>query len=338
MYFCRNKSAKKPLIWGLRCNMAIINSDINQAKIFLEQGNVIGIPTETVYGLAGNAFDIEAVTKIFEVKNRPNFDPLIVHTNSVERLKDFVHYLPEKALLLAQEFMPGPLTLLLPKHESIPDLVTSGLDSVAVRIPNHALTLELLANLDFPVAAPSANPFGYISPTSARHVEQQLGERIPFILDGGECQIGIESTIIGFENEEVIVFRKGGLAIEDIEKIVGKVSVNTHSSSNPKAPGMLKSHYSPKKDLLIFDKKTFDIDTQKERIGYLAFREYNINLPKENQLILSESGSYKEAAKNLFAFMRQLDAMEIEKIYVELLPEKDLGRAINDRLRRAAVK
>jgi L-threonylcarbamoyladenylate synthase len=318
--------------------MAIINSDINQAKIFLEQGNVIGIPTETVYGLAGNAFDIEAVTKIFEVKNRPTFDPLIVHTNSVERLKDFVKYLPSKALLLAQEFMPGPLTLLLPKQESIPDLVTSGLDSVAVRIPNHALTLELLANLDFPVAAPSANPFGYISPTSAQHVEQQLGERIPFILDGGECQIGIESTIIGFENEEVIVFRKGGLAIEDIEKIVGKVSVNTHSSSNPKAPGMLKSHYSPKKDLLIFDKKIFDKETQKERIGYLAFKEYNINLPKENQLILSKSGSYKEAARNLFAFMRQLDAMEIEKIYVELLPEIDLGRAINDRLKRAAVK
>jgi L-threonylcarbamoyladenylate synthase len=317
--------------------MAIINSDINQAKIFLEQGNVIGIPTETVYGLAGNAFDIEAVTKIFEVKNRPTFDPLIVHTNSVERLKDFVQYLPEKALLLAQKFMPGPLTLLLPKQESIPDLVTSGLDSVAVRIPNHALTLELLANLDFPLAAPSANPFGYISPTSAQHVEQQLGEKIPFILDGGECQIGIESTIIGFENEEVIVFRKGGLAIEDIEKVVGKVRVNTHSSSNPKAPGMLKSHYSPKKDLLIFDKKIFDKEIKKEQIGYLAFQEYNLFLPKNNQLILSESGSYKEAAKNLFAFMRQLDAMEIEKIYVELLPEIDLGRAINDRLRRAAV-
>jgi L-threonylcarbamoyladenylate synthase len=317
--------------------MAIINSDINQAKIFLEQGNVIGIPTETVYGLAGNAFDIEAVTKIFEVKNRPTFDPLIVHTNSVERLKDFVQYLPEKALFLAQKFMPGPLTLLLPKHESIPDLVTSGLDSVAVRIPNHALTLELLTNLDFPLAAPSANPFGYISPTSAQHVNQQLGEKIPFILDGGECQIGIESTIIGFENEEVIVFRKGGLAIEDIEKVVGKVRVNTHSSSNPKAPGMLKSHYSPKKDLLIFDKKVFEKETKKEQIGYLAFQEYNVNLPKSNQLILSESGSYKEAAKNLFAFMRQLDAMEIEKIYVELLPEIDLGRAINDRLRRAAV-
>jgi L-threonylcarbamoyladenylate synthase len=316
--------------------MAIINTDIQQAKVFLEQGNVVGIPTETVYGLAGNAFDIEAVTKIFEVKNRPTFDPLIVHTNSIERLAEFVQFIPEKALLLAQKFMPGPLTMLLPKHPSIPDLVTSGLDTVAVRIPNHPLTLELLANLAFPLAAPSANPFGYISPTSVQHVAKQLGEKIPYILDGGECQIGLESTIVGFENEEVIVYRKGGLAIEDIEKVVGKVRVNSHSSSNPKAPGMLKSHYSPRKDLLIFQGEKLDKDVDK--IGYLAFQKFNSNLPKENQLILSESGDYKEAAKHLFAYMRQLDSMNIDKIYVELLPEKDLGRAINDRLKRASVK
>ena len=316
--------------------MAIIGTDIQQAKTFLEQGNVIGIPTETVYGLAGNTFDIEAVTKIFEVKNRPTFDPLIVHTNSIERLSDFVQFIPEKASLLAQKFMPGPLTMLLPKHSSIPDLVTSGLDTVAVRIPNHPLTLELLQSLAFPLAAPSANPFGYISPTSAQHVAQQLGEKIPYILDGGECQIGLESTIVGFENEEVIVYRKGGLAIEEIEKIVGKIHVNAHSSSNPKAPGMLKSHYSPRKDLLIFQGEKFGNNS--DRIGYLAFQEYNVDIPRENQLILSKSGNYKEAAKHLFAYMRQLDSINIDKIYVELLPEKDLGRAINDRLKRAAVK
>ena len=316
--------------------MAIIGTDIHQAKEFLEQGNVVGIPTETVYGLAGNAFDIEAVAKIFEVKNRPTFDPLIVHANSLERLSEFVQYIPEKALLLAQKFMPGPLTMLLPKRSSIPDLVTSGLDTVAVRIPNHPLTLELLANLSFPLAAPSANPFGYISPTSAQHVANQLGDKIPYILDGGECQIGLESTIIGFENEEIIVYRKGGLAIEDIEKVVGKIRVNEHSSSNPKAPGMLKNHYSPRKDLLIFTGENFRNNI--EKIGYLAFRKLNPEIPKKNQLILSESGNYKEAAKNLFAYMRQLDGMNIDKIYVELLPEKDLGRAINDRLKRASVK
>ncbi len=316
--------------------MAIIGTDIHQAQLFLEQGEVVGIPTETVYGLAGNALDIEAVTKIFEVKNRPTFDPLIVHTNSIERLTKFVKFMPEKALLLAQKFMPGPLTMLLPKHHSIPDLVTSGLDTVAVRIPNHALTLELLSNLAFPLAAPSANPFGYISPTSAQHVAKQLGDKIPYILDGGECQIGLESTIMGFENEEVVVYRKGGLSIEEIEKIVGKIRVNSHSSSNPKAPGMLKSHYAPRKDLLLFQGGKFSEDVDK--IGYLSFQKFNSDIPKKNQLILSESGNYKEAARNLFAYMRQLDSMNIDKIYVELLPEKDLGRAINDRLKRASIK
>ncbi len=318
--------------------MAIISTDIQQAKLFLSKGEVVGIPTETVYGLAGNAFDIEAVSKIFEVKSRPTFDPLIVHTNSIERLREFVQYIPEKAQLLAQKFMPGPLTMLLPKHSSIPDLVTSGLDTVAVRIPNHPLTLALLAALDFPLAAPSANPFGYISPTSAQHVAQQLGDKIPYILDGGECQVGIESTIVGFENEEVIVYRKGGLAIEEIEKVVGRVQVIIHSSSNPKAPGMLKSHYAPRKEMFILDENNLKKEIQKARIGYLAFQQYNLNLPENNQLILSESGNYRESAKNLFAYMRALDAMDIDKIYVELLPEQDLGIAINDRLRRAAVK
>ncbi|MCU0471285.1 MAG: L-threonylcarbamoyladenylate synthase [Arcicella sp.] len=316
---------------------AIIGKDIQQAKAFLEQGNVVGIPTETVYGLAGNAFDIEAVTKIFEVKNRPTFDPLIVHTNNFERLSSFVQYIPEKAFWLAEKFMPGPLTMLLPKQSSIPDLVTSGLDTVAVRIPNHPLTLDLLNNLSFPLAAPSANPFGYISPTSAQHVAKQLGDKIPYVLDGGDCTVGIESTIVGFENDEVIVYRKGGLAIEEIEKVVGKIKVNAHSSSNPKAPGMLKSHYSPRKDLVIFTGEKFDRNITE--IGYLAFQEFNTQIPEENQLILSPSGDYKEAAKHLFAFMRQLDGQEnIEKIYVELLPEENLGRAINDRLRRAATK
>ncbi len=318
--------------------MAIIGTDIQQAKEFLLKSEVVGIPTETVYGLAGNAFDIEAVSKIFEVKNRPTFDPLIVHTNSIERLTEFVNYIPEKAKLLAQKFMPGPLTMLLPKHSSIPDLVTSGLDTVAVRIPNHPLTLALLAQLDFPLAAPSANPFGYISPTSAQHVANQLGDKIPYILDGGECQVGIESTIVGFENEEVIVYRKGGLAIEEIEKVVGKVQVISHSSSNPKAPGMLKSHYAPRKKMFILDNNNLKNEIQKDRIGYIAFQKYNVTLPQNNQLILSESGNYREAAKNLFAHMRALDAMDIDIIYVELLPEQDLGIAVNDRLRRAAAK
>lgn len=317
--------------------MAVIGKDIEQAIEVLKAGNVIGLPTETVYGLAGNAYNTEAITKIFTVKNRPTFDPLIVHTSSIERVHEFVKEIPEQAQLLAKHFMPGPLTLLLPKKEVISDLVTAGLETVAVRIPNHPLALELLQNLDFPLAAPSANPFGYISPTSAQHVDNQLGDKIKYILDGGECRVGIESSIIGFFNEEIVVLRKGGLAIEEIEAIVGKVRIEEHSSSNPKAPGMLKSHYAPRTRLVVIgDWLLVEKDTSK--IGYLGFDEFHPSISQENQLLLSPSGDLSEAAKNLFAYMRLLDAGGFDKIYTELLPEKGLGRAINDRIKRATTQ
>jgi L-threonylcarbamoyladenylate synthase len=317
--------------------MAIIGKNIEQAIEVLKAGDVIGLPTETVYGLAGNAYNTEAITKIFTVKNRPTFDPLIVHTSSIERVHEFVKEIPEQAQLLAKHFMPGPLTLLLPKKEVISDLVTSGLETVAVRIPNHPLALELLQNLDFPLAAPSANPFGYISPTSAQHVDNQLGDKIKYILDGGECRVGIESSIIGFFDGEIVVLRKGGLAIEEIEAIVGKVRIEEHSSSNPKAPGMLKSHYAPRTPLLVIgDWLMVEEDTSK--IGYLGFDKFSSIIPLENQLLLSEIGDLSEAAKNLFAFMRLLDARGFDKIYTELLFEKGLGRAINDRIKRATTQ
>jgi L-threonylcarbamoyladenylate synthase len=313
--------------------MSIIGKDIREAIRLLDVNEVIGFPTETVYGLAGNAFSVEAVTKIFEVKNRPTFDPLIVHTSSIERISGFVREIPVKAQLLAEKFMPGPLTLLLPKKENISDLVTAGLETVAVRIPNHPLALELLQKLDFPLAAPSANPFGYISPTSAQHVDSQLGNKIQYILDGGECRVGIESSIIGFsEDDEIVVYRKGGLAIEDIEAIVGKVRIEEHSSSNPQAPGMLKSHYAPKTQLII-DKLIND----NCNVGYLGFNKFHPNIVIENQLLLSPTGDLNEAAKNLFAYMRLLDARGFEKIYTKLLPEIGLGRAINDRIKRATA-
>lgn len=315
--------------------MAEIGKEVYKAIKFLEEGNVIGIPTETVYGLAGNALNVDAVTKIFVVKNRPTFDPLIIHTNTFERVFEYVVEVPEKAVALAEKFMPGPLTLLLPKKNIIPDLVTSGLENVAIRIPNHSLTLDLLKNLSFPLAAPSANPFGYISPTTAQHVDNQLGTKIRYILDGGECTVGIESTIVGFLDEQPIILRKGGLAIEEIENVVGKVLVNEHSSSNPQAPGMLKSHYSPKKKMTLIDENTV---IQNRKVAFLGFDKFHLNIPTENQLLLSPTADFKEAARNLFAFMRKLDALDVEEIYAELLPEQDLGRAINDRLRRATTK
>ncbi len=311
----------------------MIGTDLQRAKELLEAGELVGIPTETVYGLAGNALNEEAVLSIFRVKNRPAFDPLIIHTDSFERLREFVREVPEKALLVAEKLTPGPLTLLLPKAPQIPDLVTSGLDTVAVRIPQHELTRSLLQQLPFPLAAPSANPFGYISPTTAEHVEQQLGDKIPYILDGGPCEVGVESTIIGFEGDQVIVYRKGGTPIEAIERLIGPVEVRSHSSSNPQAPGMLKSHYAPRTPL--------SIGTEirqlppSNRIGVLSFQtDYGFS----HQEILSHTGNYAEAARQLFAAMRRLDALDLDHIYAELLPERDLGVAINDRIRRAAAR
>ena len=326
--------------------MALISTDTELAVKLLNDGEVIGIPTETVYGLAGNALNTDAVASIFEVKNRPTFDPLIIHTHSIEQFENYVEITDDRVYTLAEKFMPGPLTLLLPRKTIIPDLVTSGLDTVAIRIPQHPLTLKLLRQLDFPLAAPSANPFGYISPTSAQHVNHQLGEQINLILDGGECQVGIESTIVGFDGSETIVYRKGGLSIEDIESAVGKVKVIEHSSSNPLAPGMLKSHYAPRKTLILIDigseiaqdANRIGYIGDANRIGYIGFQNYIPNIPKENQLLLSPTGDFKEAAKNLFAYMRQLDNTDVDIIYTTLLPEKDLGRAINDRIRRATVK
>lgn len=316
--------------------MAQIGTDWQIAKDYVEGGNVVGIPTETVYGLAGNALNTDAVLRIFQVKNRPSFDPLIVHTDSLEKLNQFVTTIPEQASLLANAFWPGPLTLLLPKRILIPDLVTAGLPTVAVRIPNHPLTLSLLRSLDFPLAAPSANPFGYISPTTAQHVADQLGDQVPYILDGGPAGVGIESTIIGFENNTPTVFRLGGVMLEKIERVVGPVSVRTHSTSNPKAPGMLSSHYAPRKPLILLS--SGETPPAGERIGALAFRELFGGLRSEHQRILSPSGDINEAAQNLFAYLRALDALPVDIIYAELLPNTGLGAAINDRLRRAGTR
>jgi len=320
--------------------MARIGKNIDLAKSFLEKGMLVGIPTETVYGLAGNALDSESVALIFETKNRPGFDPLILHTSSLERVDDFVRTFPEKLKMLAETFWPGPLTLLLPRKDIVPDLVTSGLDRVAVRVPKHPLTLALLEELSFPLAAPSANPFGYISPTRPSHVEDQLGRKIPYILDGGPCTVGLESTIVGLEGEEVVIYRLGGLEISEIEKLVGPVKIKDHSSSNPAAPGQLDSHYAPRKPFVLGDlhqlieaKRTEGVD-----FAVLSFSESFPALKKEKQIALSSDRNLHEAAKNLFAAMRTLDESSAAVILAELMPETGLGKAINDRLRRAAVK
>lgn len=315
--------------------MAEISAHIDPAVKFLKANDLVAIPTETVYGLSGNALNETSISKIFEVKRRPKFDPLIAHIGGIGALDNLVEEVPEKARQLAEKFWPGPLTLLLPKKDNVPDLLTSGSDRVAIRMPNHPLTLELLHQLNFPLAAPSANPFGYVSPTTAQHVADQLGQDIPYILNGGPCTIGLESSIVGFEGDEVVVYRLGGLPLEAITEVVGPVRVNLNKSSNPQAPGMLKSHYAPGKQVLLGELETLIKAHEDQRIGIISFDKNYGNFP---QVILSVKGDMQEAAANLFKALRQLDSEEIDMILAEKVPDIGLGKAINDRLERAAAK
>ncbi len=317
--------------------MAEIGKDLVKAKRLLEAGELVAIPTETVYGLAGNALNVKAVTTIFEVKNRPHFDPLIVHVYSLERAQELVQLVPEKAVVLSKLFWPGPLTLVLTKKDLIPDLVTSGMDTVGIRSPDHPLTRELLRQLDFPLAAPSANPFGYVSPTRPEHVNEQLGEQISYILDGGPCPIGIESTILGFEDDQVVLYRMGGLSIGKIEDAIGKVLVRTQSGSNPKAPGQMASHYSPRKKVILGNISQLLKTSGTDQVGILSFKTVFPEVEKKNQMVLSPAANLEEAAQNLFSSLRELDKSDVKVILAEEVPDVGIGKAINDRLRRAAA-
>lgn len=319
--------------------MSEIGIDLNKVKDILDKGDVVAIPTETVYGLAANALNPDAVKKIFEVKQRPTFNPLIVHTDSLEKMEKFAEYIPEQAKILIEKFSPGPLTYVFKKKNIVPDLVTGGKKSVAIRIPKHPLTLELLRMLDYPLAAPSANPFGFISPTIVEHIEEQLGEKVSYILDGGKCEVGVESTIISFLNEEPEILRFGGVAVEDIENIIGKVKVKVNLLNElPDAPGQLKSHYAPNHKLImgnvddLIKNSNYDLN----KIGIISFNKYYENISKENHKILSVSNDLNEAAAELFKAMRELDKNDIEIIFAEEFPDIQLGRAINDRLKRAS--
>ena len=319
--------------------MNIISSSIPKAVALLNQEQIIGIPTETVYGLAANIYSSKAVEHIFAMKQRPLFNPLIVHIKSVDDLHQIARDIPEKALILAKAFWPGPLTLVLKKQIAIPDLVTGGKDTVAVRVPNHPVILELLNQLDYPLAAPSANPFGAISPTTAAHVAGYFEEVLPMVLDGGACQRGIESTIIGFENGEPILHRLGSLAIEDIEAIVGPVKMITHDDIAPAAPGMFSKHYAPlTTTFLTADVKKKLTTFPDQKIGVLVFQK-GIDDPKiVQQEILSSTGNLAEAASQLYAALHRLDNCHLDCIIAERFPDIGLGKTINDRLKRATQK
>ena len=318
-------------------------TDLILAKKLLTEGKLVAIPTETVYGLAANGLDETAVAGIFSAKNRPTFDPLILHVASIEQAQSLCTDWPEMADKLACAFWPGPLTLILPKANHVPDLTTSGQPTVGIRMPNNKLTLELLSTLPFPLAAPSANPFGYVSPTKAQHVADQLGDRIDYILDDGDCSVGIESTIIAIENGAPKVLRLGGLSLERISDVLGvPVLEHLNQNSNPQAPGQLDQHYSPRCKLIALNTMpASDIDPSVPIIYFSkqeAQRDSNNNLSDGPHYYLSDSGDTNQAASNLFSTLRRLDQDNQKIAYFEWAPQNGLGRAINDRLERAAFQ
>ena len=315
--------------------MSIISKDISKAITLLTNEQLVAIPTETVYGLAGNIFSEKAIKSIFSTKKRPFFNPLIVHIPSVDSLDGIVIHVPEKAKLLAEAFWPGSMTLVLKKNDKIPDIITAGKDTVAVRVPNHPLTLELLRQLPFPLAAPSANPFGSISPTKPEHVERYFKDDIQQVLDGGSCTNGIESTIIGFDNDEPIIYRLGALALEDIEAVVGEIHIKNKEEATPDAPGMLARHYAPSTRTFLVDDVANEVEKhQGKKIGILVFKN-SLNDASLTEIILSEKGSMQEAASKLYDSLHELDHQKLDVIITERFPDNGLGKSINDRLQRA---
>ncbi len=322
----------------------------------LAEGKLVAIPTETVYGLGADAFNAAAVARVFEAKARPSFDPLIVHISRMEDLSRVASGIPRAAALLAETLWPGPLTMVFPKKPELPGIVTSGLGSVAVRYPSHPLARKIIEYSGTVIAAPSANPFGYISPTTAGHVADMLGDRVDFIVDGGPCEVGVESTVLDMTGELPVVLRHGGMPIERIREIVGEVLERTHvatagldaGSTAMASPGQLESHYAPNAPLLLFSQGEL-AGTEFGNVGRLSRRAAIVfNGEQARQLTrrgtftevfaLTEQGDMREAASNLFAIMHRLDGMGFDAIYAEKVPDEGLGRAINDRLYRASKK
>lgn len=316
-----------------------IGVDVSLAASKITDGQLVAIPTETVYGLAADALNPLAVAKIFEAKQRPKFDPLIVHIASQDSLDSVAQNIPPVIQKLIDEFWPGPLTVVLPKKKCVPDLVTSGLETVAIRMPDHPLALQLIQQSGKPLAAPSANLFGRTSPTTAIHVADQLEEHVAYILDGGPCKVGIESTIIGIIEGRLVLLRPGGITIEQIEKLIGEGMVTASSSKNksinsPVAPGQFKEHYAPLTRLIIA--KEPERLTGYERIGLLTFQHTDSAFEFEAVEELSATGDLTEAAANFFAAIRRLDGKNIDLIIATPFPSHGLGIALNDRLKRAA--
>jgi len=352
----------------------VSKESIEKGAKILKEGGLVAFPTETVYGLGADAFNPKALAKIFEVKKRPFFDPLIIHISSIETLKEVTDLsllneeTKDKLIILAENLWPGPLSIVLPKNKKIPGIATAGLQTAAIRFPDNETAVKLISFSTGAVAAPSANPFGSLSPTRAEHVLNSIGSNVDLILDGGPARIGIESTVIDITGKRIKILRPGGTPKEAIEKLIGQVesnvyneqkTINKQSDNNKEqnfsSPGQLKSHYAPNKPLYILEREEMINQPYEKNNAYIFFdnTEKNIWLnnieiknpsvdlrgltQKKNYKILSESGDVLEAASRLFEILHEIDKSEAEKIFAQLAPPHGLGEAINDRLRRGAV-
>lgn len=335
--------------------LTVSESDLRIAAAALAAGKLVAFPTETVYGLGANAYDSRALARVFEAKRRPAFDPLIVHIadlSALDRVADLGALRPEaaeKARLLAERLWPGPLTLILPKRPVVSDLATSGLPSVAVRLPAHPVARRLIELSTGAIAAPSANPFGYLSPTRASHVRAQLGDRVDYIVDGGRCEVGVESTVLDLCGEEPTVLRPGGMEIERISALVGAVSIFDRSVAVPTAPGQLPSHYAPRAPLVLHAPGGLSSLEPNPSEALLfasgASRDAAFAAGKRPDQwmavrVLSERGDSLEAASNLFDLLHELDSSGAGRIHAERVrPEAGgLAAAVNDRLFKASEK
>ena len=312
-----------------------ITTDIKQAADALRANQVIGIPTETVYGLASNALSPEAVSTIFSVKQRPTSNPLILHFANLEQAESYIKEFHGELKVLYDHFSPGPITFLVPKTASVPNEITSGSSLVAVRFPSHPQFLALLNLIDFPVAAPSANKYGSVSPTRAEEVLAQLNGEIPLILDGGTCHYGLESTIVGMDGDRVIVYRLGSIDLDELSARLGYIpAIKNQVEHSPLAPGMVKYHYATKTPLHYLTKEL----KSEENTGYIFIHTIPEGFPSEQCMTLSSTGDLRDVARNLYHTLITMDECGFQAIYIEKPLAKGLGLTILDRLKRATAK
>ncbi len=319
--------------------MSIVKStteNILKAAEIIRAGGTVAFPTETVYGLGADGLNPISVAKIFEIKKRPTFNPLILHIDDKSKLELICETDNNKIQILIEKFWPGPLTLVLPKKKIVPEIVTADNPTVAVRMPNNQIALELIKRSGVPIAAPSANLFNRLSPTKAEHVYNQLGDNVDLILDGGSAEIGVESTIVEIENEEIILLRPGGITKEEIENLLKCKIQHKQKTTDPNSPGQLPFHYSPRTPLK-FLSESYLKDIKNKKIGGIFFSKQSVEFNFSRIEILSKENNFREAAANLFSALHILDEANLDLILVEPLPEEGLGLAMMDRLKKAAA-